>query len=304
VRVNQRLTALLAAGGGVLTWAEATRELPPHIVRYALRTGRLARPFPGVLAAPDRAADPAVRRRAALRLAGPDAALSHLSALVVWGLPTDDREGIHLVTGLSRRIRIAGIVAHRRHHPIESVTRNGFPVTRLERALVEAWPLRHADAQRAPLLAAIANRWTTAERVSAALDAVRNLPDRRTLTTLLSKLSAGCQSELELWGYDRVFTGPDMPSFARQVPVRLPGRTVYLDLLDRETRTDFELDGAKWHSGPAERERDLRRDAALAARGFRVVRFTHDRLIGEPETVRAEVLAVLATARLGRLAAG
>lgn len=61
--------------------------------------------------------------------------------------------------------------------------------------------------------------------------------------------------------------------------------------------TNFELDGAKWHGSPEARERDLRRDAALAARGFRVVRLTHDRLIRQPEEVRAQILAILAAAR-------
>jgi very-short-patch-repair endonuclease len=61
--------------------------------------------------------------------------------------------------------------------------------------------------------------------------------------------------------------------------------------------TNFELDGAKWHGSPRSRERDLRRDAALAARGYRVVRLTHERLTRQPAEVRAEILAILAAAR-------
>jgi very-short-patch-repair endonuclease len=88
-----------------------------------------------------------------------------------------------------------------------------------------------------------------------------------------------------------------MPALDGQVPVRLGTRTVYLDLLHRKTLTNIELDGAKWHASAARREHDLRRDAALAARGFLVVRFTHDRLTGEPDEVRRQVLAILASRR-------
>jgi very-short-patch-repair endonuclease len=45
------------------------------------------------------------------------------------------------------------------------------------------------------------------------------------------------------------------------------------------------------------RERDLRRDAALAAVGITVVRFTHDRLVRTPDDVRAQAVAILAARR-------
>jgi very-short-patch-repair endonuclease len=77
----------------------------------------------------------------------------------------------------------------------------------------------------------------------------------------------------------------------------LPHGNAYLDVYDEETRTNFELDGAKYHAGPADRERDLRRDAALAALGITVVRFTHDRLVHAPGEVGRQVAAILATRR-------
>lgn len=41
---------------------------------------------------------------------------------------------------------------------------------------------------------------------------------------------------------------------------------MWLDAFDEATRTNFELDGAKYHGSPAARERDLRRDAASVQR--------------------------------------
>jgi very-short-patch-repair endonuclease len=112
-------------------------------------------------------------------------------------------------------------------------------------------------------------------------------------------LAAGCRSELELWGYDHLFSGPNMPEVERDVAMKLGGRTIYLDVYCPAARINFELDGAKYHTSRGDRERDARRDAALAAIGVTVVRFTHDQLVGSPELVREQIRAIVAS-RLGR----
>jgi very-short-patch-repair endonuclease len=58
-----------------------------------------------------------------------------------------------------------------------------------------------------------------------------------------------------------------------------------------------ELDGAAYHGEPGQRERDIRRDAAVATFGIQTVRFSHPRIFGDPDGVRAEVLAILAVRR-------
>jgi very-short-patch-repair endonuclease len=296
--VNRTLVALLEQGRGIVTRRAALRSIPPHVWSYAVAIGDLITIFPGVAVRPELVGDPDTRRRAALAFAGPGAALSHTSALAVWGVPVPDDPEVHILTGPERRIRVAGIVAHRRvgfrPEPPTVVVRNGLPVTRLEQSLVDAWPYGSGPHQRAPLLYAVGQRWTTPARIAAALTGARNLPGVRELRVLLAKLAAGCRSELELWGHDHVFTGPGMPRFARQVPVRLGSRTVYLDVYHHPTRTNFELDGAAFHGSREQRERDLRRDAALATLGILVVRFSHTRLVYQPEQVREEVRAILA----------
>jgi very-short-patch-repair endonuclease len=293
-RVNPLLRTQLNANDGVLAWREC--GLPRHVVEYARRVRQVDVPYPGVVVDADRSGEPSCRRRAALLAAGPAAALSHVSALAVWGLPADDRAAVHLVTGPERRVRLPGVVAHRRTK-YDAVVRAGLRITLLEESLVDAWPLATADRQRAPLLYAVNARLTTADRLAVAAAGRGNLPGRRALTELIAKLRAGCRSELELWGYERIFRGPGMPAFAWQVPVRLGTGVVYLDLVHQPTMINFELDGATWHRSPEARERDLRRDAALAARGYRVIRLTHERLVSRPDEVRAQVLAIIAAAR-------
>ncbi|MGN9906610.1 DUF559 domain-containing protein [Phytohabitans sp. LJ34] len=245
----------------------------------------------------------AVLRHAAVRYAAGRGALSHTTALEVWGLrPAEPAEPVHLSVPADVRLRPhPPVVVHQRRdlriEPPDVLVRDGLPVTRLETTLVDAWPLLSPEQRPAPLIRAVGDRRTTPERILAALEATPRLSDRAAIRVLLDRLAGGCHSALEIWDHDHVFTGPAMPPFERQVRVRLGGRTYYLDVFAREERVDFELDGAASHGAPQQREADLRRDARLAAHGIQVVRFTHRRLYRETDAVRREILDILAAAR-------
>ena len=159
---------------------------------------------------------------------------------------------------------------------------------------MDSWALLPRDAGRAAVIRAVGDRRTTPARMLVAIGAQLSLPGRGELLRLVNLLERGCRSELELWGYDRVFTGPGLSDLQRDVSVRLGGRTVYLDVYCPAARVNFELDGARWHSSAADRERDARRDAELAALGIMVVRFTHEQLVRHPARVRAQIRAILA----------
>jgi very-short-patch-repair endonuclease len=90
-----------------------------------------------------------------------------------------------------------------------------------------------------------------------------------------------------------------MPTFRRQVPIRLGRRTIYLDMLAERERVNIELDGATTHGDPRQREIDLRRDALLATVGILVVRFAHRRLVHEADEVRRETLRMTTDHRPG-----
>ncbi|MGC5019233.1 DUF559 domain-containing protein [Micromonospora sp. DT47] len=260
---------------------------------------------------PDAAADatafarlaPATRRRAALAYADGRAALSSLTALELWGLRRQpDDEPVHLDaprgSGVHPRPHLA--VHHRNGlvmDPPEVAIRSGVPLVRLERALVDAWPLLPPAERAAPVIRAVNDRLTTPERITTLLETAPRLTGRAELRTLLARLDAGCRSPLEIWGHDHVFTGPGMPPFGRQAKVVVGARTMYLDVYAERERVDIELDGATTHGDPRQREIDLRRDALLATVGILVVRFAHRRLVHEVDAVRREVLAILASRR-------
>jgi very-short-patch-repair endonuclease len=218
--------------------------------------------------------------------------------------PIAPGSAVHVVTPPDRRIRVAGIVAHRRddflRQPPHVIWRRGLPVTALERTLVDSWPLLVGDAQRAPVIRAVSDRMTMPDRLDAALTGAANLRGRAELARLIRLLAAGCRSPLELWGYEEVFIGAGFEQLRWQVPIRIGRRTVYLDAFDEGSATNFELDGAKWHDSPRDRERDQRRDALLATQGIHAVRFSHQRLTHEVRQVRAEALAIMAARRARR----
>ncbi|MCI0685877.1 MAG: DUF559 domain-containing protein [Sporichthyaceae bacterium] len=299
--MNGELETLLRGNGGVVERSVAEQVVSSSAISYALRTGRVIAAFPRVLLLTD-AIHPATRARAALLSVGPDAALSHLTALFVWGVAPHHGERIHVTTAPDRRIRIRGVVAHHRAgfraEPPQVVVRQELPITGLDQTLIDCWPLLPGPDRRAAIIAAAAERQTTPQRLRAIVNATERLAGRASLYVLLDRLEAGCRSELELWGYDKIFTGSGMPEFHRQYPVRIHNRTAYLDVYAEPERTNFELDGDAYHRGKVRREQDLRRDSALAALGIVVVRFTHDRLTTEPDAVRHDVLRILAARRV------
>jgi very-short-patch-repair endonuclease len=297
--VNPTLRSLLTAADGILPREDALARLDHDVLDRAVRSGRLLHPYPRIYLDPALAEDRDALIRAAVLYAGWQAAVSHLTGLAVWRLPGPTDGPIHLTSPTHRHLRGApGLVVHRRKMlrlaAPDVVVRADVPVLKLERCIVDSWPMLDADAQRAPAICAVAGRLTTPDRIRETLQLTPRLGGRRHLVHLLDLLALGCRSELEVWGYTSVFMGLGL---RWQVPVPVGDRTIYLDAYDEIGRINFELDGRKYHSSVLDRERDLRRDAALAAMGIMVVRFTHGRLVREPDEVRVQVVAAMAARR-------
>lgn len=320
--MDPQLRTLLDRNHGVLCRRDAAEVVPSWAIDVARREGRVRRVLPGVYAdttllGTDDATggrvgrfpaglgglDPARARRAALGYADGRGAFSHLTALHLWGLwQPAAGEPVHLTVPATVRLSShPGLVVHHvrgfSHDGPDTLVRQEMPVTRLERTLVDSWPLLPAGERRGPVIQAVAGRHSTPQRIGAALAGAPKLPGRAQLRELLGKLAAGCHSPLEIWGHDHVFTGAGMPPLRRQVRVSDGRRTCYLDVYAEAQRVAFELDGAGVHGAPGQREVDLRRDAWLATLGIQVVRFSQRRLVHDIAEVRREILAVLAARR-------
>ncbi len=228
--MNGELRTLLRSNRGVITRAQARVARVLHLVDYAARAGQLEKIYHGVYAA--RPVDVRTRRRAALMSCRGRAALSHTTALSAWRLLRDDNGPIHVTVPLNSKIAARGLIVHRRigfaldGRHVRYL--NGLPTTNLEQTLVDSWPLLPPNQRRAPVIRAVTDRRTTPTRIHHAIPP--KLPDKTTLELLIHLLAIGCHSPLEIWGHHHIFTTPGMPDFQRQVPIRLPGHTVYLDL--------------------------------------------------------------------------
>lgn len=263
-----------------------------------MAAGRLARPHRGVVALPESLDQWSTRALAAvLATAG---TLSHTSALTVWRL-LPERDPIHVSVPSPRRAsRRGGLVVHRVSRVLADRV-GPFAVTDLGRSLVDTWALasghgspRLLEQVRGAVITCLRDRRVRASVLRGEVSLFPCLAGRAGLVELIGLVENGCQSELEIWGVRHVLRGPGMPRFRQQYPVRLPFGTVHLDAAIPELKVAIEMDGAAYHGSPEARERDNRRDVALAALGWVVLRFGYRRLTGDSDGCRREILRVCA----------
>jgi very-short-patch-repair endonuclease len=222
------------------------------------------------------------------------AAASHHSAAALWQLPPGaslNGPVEVLVPGLARG-RYAGVRAHRagRLGADETTRLEGIPVTTPARTLLDlaaGTALRdferlvaHADreglAQQGALASLLARH--PLHRGARALRSVLALPGGPQFTR--------SEAEARLLA---LFRRGGLPSPASNTRVA----SYEVDFLWRAERLVVEVDGFAFHSSAQAFERDRRRDAALTAAGFRVVRFTWRQLVDEPESVLVTVARTL-----------
>jgi very-short-patch-repair endonuclease len=282
---------------GVVRSDDLIGRVDRHTVARWVAAGRLLRPHPGVLAIPDQFDSWHTRALAGVLATG--GCLSHVSALAQWRHWAREGE-IHVSIAAGRRaLKSRGLVVHRARE-VDVDVLGGLPTTSLPRAVVDTWAWAFGsrgrpwekERARGVVITALRERQVRLSELRAEVAARAALPGRRVLEELLGLIEQGCESELEIWGVRNVLDGPGMPRFVQQHPVRVGLRTVKLDAAVPELKVAIEMDGAAYHGDPAARERDIRRDAALAAQGWVVLRFSYRRLTREPEACRREILAV------------
>lgn len=291
--------AALARYGRVASRAMLRRQgLARHTVDNEIRRGGLVRILPRTHCRPWDADDIGTRERAALTCVGAPAALSHLTALRRWQLLPRAPESVHVTVPFGRNPRSTdALVVHR--------TRRFPPVVRLDRlvtvaaeaAIATSWPILDVRERRGPAIEAVRSRLVNPVGLRAAVERLPRLEGRRDLLHLVDLLEAGCESELEIWGYLGVFDVPGLRHATRQRVLRVRGETYRVDLAYDDERVAVELDGDRFHSTPAQRERDRRRDAALASIGWLTLRFSHARLHDDVAGCRRDTLATLARRR-------
>jgi REase_MTES_1575 len=290
---------------GVARRGELALATSPSSVGRWLARGDLVPLAPGVVAVPQRATEWLVRASAAVLYA--DGPLSHISALTAAGLAPETTGPVHVTVSPERRLRDADdVVVHRSEQRLVTIRCRDLDVMDPARSLVEAWawaasPMRndrHAAQRpvvRQALIGSVRARQVRPAAVRRESAQRSRHPGRADLSMLLDLVEGGCQSELEIWGVLHVLPGPPaVPPFLQQHRITLPdGRRVDVDAAWPQARVAVELDGAAFHGSRQQRERDLRRDSALASAGWIVLRFSYARLVSDPEVCRQEIVAAL-----------
>lgn len=263
-------------------------------ISYRARHGRLYRVYLGVYGVGRPPATLLERAAAAVLACGHGAALSHESALALWGWMERWRTPLHVtVPKLRRRPQIvihraSGLTRAdvRRHH--------GIAVTSPARTLLDCAPgLPKRELTRA-VNNALRSSFLTRSQLSEVCRRCPRHPGAKLLSWFVNSSGAPTRSEFE----DRflAFCGRfGLPS--PQVNTVVCGYEV--DALFDAERVIVELDGWDFHQSRDSFERDRHRDADTLASGLATVRITWERMTATPEPEARRLRAILAQRREG-----
>lgn len=280
---------------GVLSRAQAlTAGLTDGVIRSWVRGGRWRALGRGVYVTFTGPLPRQSQLWAAVLQAGSGAMLSHQSAAEADHLTDVPSSPIHVTVPGGRRVDpIPSVIVH-------SSTRAGQrrdPLVEPPRTRVEETVLDLADAARTFeeafgwICRAVAGRFTTTQRLRAALAERPRVHRRVGLEIALADVEQGVHSVLELL-YLRIERVHGLPRASRQARVVRGSRTLYRDCFYEDYRVVVELDGRVAH--PAETAwRDMRRDNAGAEQGVLTLRYGYADLTERPCQVAAQVAAVL-----------
>ncbi len=235
--------------------------------------------------------------------AAPRAVVSHRSAARLWRLPgfVDDEIHVSRLRGGTRHPVGLGILHGPELLPDSHLTaRDAVPVTTVARTIFDLAGDEHAGRVARALDNALARHLTgvaALHRVTTEL-AEHGRSGSTLMRALLAERGIGyIAPESGLEGrFLSLLRSSGLPEPTRQVDVggdRWVGRVDFA-YLDR--RLIIEIDSAVHHSTKLDLDADARRDAELAAAGFRIVRITDDQLWFRPRDAVATIRSALAPA--------
>jgi hypothetical protein len=262
-------------------------------IRWRIKAGRLYREHPGVYSLGCRAVTPLERAMAAVLACGPGAALSHGSAMALWGIWKRWQSPFHVTTSRDRRPK--GIRVHRvRALDRRDVTRqHGIPVTTLARTLLDQAPHMSPKSLTRAINDARQDHYLQ-------LDALAEVLARNSTHRGRAKLA---------WTLGRAPERPtrsqfedDFPAFCERYGLPRPQMNAIVcgyevDALFAEEKVIVELDSWRFHSSRVSFESDRGRDADTLVAGFATVRLTRERYRRHPAREAQRLKDILARRR-------
>jgi very-short-patch-repair endonuclease len=268
--------------------------LGPGAVRVRREGGRLHPLHRGVYAVGHRVLTPNGRRLAAVLAVGSGAVLSHRDAASLHGLRPTSRAAFEVTVARRGRRGRPGIEVHcvRALHPDDVTTVDGIPCTAWPRTVLDCADVLAPRGVERLLDAAVELRLYDEPLLHALLT---RSPGRRAATVLRDVLAThAVGTTTTRSALEEAFLGLcARHGLARpEVDVHLGRYTA--DFLFRAARVVVECDGHAYHAAPGAMRRDRRRDLALQAEGWDVVRLTWEQVALEPGPTAAALRSVLA----------
>lgn len=288
---TQNLPRDLVVAGLARDGVVGLQELRSHgisssAVKRGLKAGRLHLVLPGVYAVGHPTLSWQGKLRAALLWCGEEAVLSHITAASVRELLRSSSALVHVTIPRGGKTSHKWVRVHhtRRLAERERSEVNGLAVTSIERTLVDiAGEVSQERLEQAVIRAERQRRldWR-ALRTSAR--GVRGAKALHAVIAAFDPLAPQANEGIERT-FLRLIRKAKLPK--PEVNVWLHNREV--DFLWRDQRLIVELDSREFHLTPTAFEDDRRRDIALQALGYTVIRITYRRLIEEPAAVIREL---------------
>jgi very-short-patch-repair endonuclease len=236
------------------------------------------------------------RESAALLAAGERALISHISAASLWGFapPSTSDADVHVTTvGAKVRSR-PGLRAHRSGtlEPRDIRRRHGLPLTAPARTLHDLAATGYRELERA-FADAHAQRLVNAREIERMLERAGPRAGSRALRDLLSDNASGFTRSKAERILRSLLRSANLPTALFNT--RVAGYEV--DAVWPEQRLIVEIDGYAYHGHRAQFERDRKKDMALTAAGYRVIRVSWRQLTNEPFALVAVLSAALSLGR-------
>jgi hypothetical protein len=263
-----------------------------------VRRGRLERVGPQVFRIPGSVPTWEQDELQAVWGAGAAAVAGIEAAARLWELPGFERAAVEVLRRGHVRRRRRGITETRFLPPRHISEIASIPITTAERTLFDLCGRIHPGRAERAVDNALAMKLVTLESLESVLGATaaRGRPGSCTLREILSVRGEGYvppESELEALVVSILRTaGLPVPEKQQWVgdDAAAIGR---VDFLYRRERLVIEADSARHHSSWLDSQADRRRDLALAAGGYTVIRVTWRQLVDEPEKFVAAVRGAL-----------
>jgi hypothetical protein len=291
--VDAEIAAVAVKQNGNISWRQLLDlGLDKHAIAYRVSIGRLYRVFRGVYSVGRPPITPQEWASAAVLAGGPGAALSHGSAMALWGY-WRRWDKPYEVTVVGDR-RTPGIKVHRSTtlRGREITTHMGIRATSPARTVLDVSPRQADRALKRMVNNALNSQWLTEDQLADTLGLHPTLPGATRIATLIGLDGTPTRSDWE----------DDFPAFCADhgLPAPAMGAPIagYLvDALFPAEKVIVELDSWRFHKGKIAFEVDRERDAVTLARGFVTVRVTEERLRQRPEHEATRLHAILRARR-------